>query len=545
MNIYFNKNNLSRIFAIALLIFLLVLFCHSTPYESPSFSHESGFYQDDFYLEITAGDGLTIHYTLDGSVPDASSPVYTQPLLISDATSKPNVYSAIKDISAHESVIVPDYNVDKCTIVRAVAISSLGTFSKDSTASYFVGITPEKYNNFNIVSIITNPENMFDYYTGIYVKGHKYDEYLLNGDQSKATYYWDCNYNQRGIDWERESYVQFFNGDGQLVLEKDTGIRIRGATSRAKVQKGFNLYCRPQYDGTEQFGVDLFDNGYIPQSVSLMNGGNEPALQFQDYAMTYLCHSLNLSAALYKPYVTFLNGEFWGFYWLAEKYDQHYFSHYYNVKPDNVVMIKGETVELGEEKDIILYNDMVSFISNNDMSDAVNYEKACQMIDIDSFIDYYASMMYVARSHDWLNYNTALWRTRTSDDNVGFSDGRWRWILFDCNGFTMGIASPSSFDHNTLAYALEKSPVFRSLWNNKDFRCAFQQRIIYLGDTLFNQQITSNLINSFSEQMYPVMSQSWRRWYGSDNSKSEEFYTKLAIAKEFFEKRNTVVKSWF
>ena len=145
MNIYFNKNNLSRIFAIALLIFLLVLFCHSTPYESPSFSHESGFYQDDFYLEITAGDGLTIHYTLDGSVPDASSPVYTQPLLISDATSKPNVYSAIKDISAHESVIVPDYNVDKCTIVRAVAISSLGTFSKDSTASYFVGITPEKY----------------------------------------------------------------------------------------------------------------------------------------------------------------------------------------------------------------------------------------------------------------------------------------------------------------------------------------------------------------------------------------------------------------
>ena len=179
------------------------------------------------------------------------------------------------------------------------------------------------------------------------------------------------------------------------------------------------------------------------------------------------------------------------------------------------------------------------------MSDAVNYEKACQMIDIDSFIDYYASMMYVARSHDWLNYNTALWRTRTSDDNVGFSDGRWRWILFDCNGFTMGIASPSSFDHNTLAYALEKSSVFRSLWNNKDFRCAFQQRIIYLGDTLFNQQITSNLINSFSEQMYPVMSQSWRRWYGSDNSKSEEFYTKLAIAKEFFEKRNTVVKSWF
>ena len=539
-----NIKKLMRLSGIIVLCLALYYITASSPDNTISFSHPSGFYPENFYLEISVPDNCTVHYTLDGSTPDIDSPVYSSPLLISDATPNDNIYSAIKDISAHESIMVPDYPVDKCTVVRAVAINNAGTAGNVVSASYFVGITPERYNSINTISLITDPENLFDYHNGIYVKGEKYDQYLISGDHSKATYYWDCNYTQRGLEWERPAVAHFFDNNGNLILEKKLGIRIRGQTSRAKVQKGFNLYARPSYDTTDNFETDIFGSGYIPHSISLMNGGNEPALQFQDYAMTELCKGLNVSTALYKPYVLFIDGEFWGFYWLAEKFDSNYFAHYYDVDPDKVVMIKGEKVEIGEEKDILLYNNMVEFISNNDMSVAENYAKACEMIDIDSFTDYFATMIYVARSHDWLNFNTSLWRTRDTQDGE-YSDGKWRWIIYDCNGFTMGIASPSSYDHDTIGYAYEKSSIFRSLWSNEDFRSELKSKLYSLSDDNFSLESTEALINSFSSDIGPAMEYTWPRWYGSDNTKNEEFDQKLNTAKDFFEKRSNVVKGWF
>ena len=36
----------------------------------------------------------------------------------------------------------------------------------------------------------------------------------------------------------------------------------------------------------------------------------------------------------------FLNGEYWGIYWLNEKYDARYLDYYYGVSKDNVIIIK-------------------------------------------------------------------------------------------------------------------------------------------------------------------------------------------------------------
>lgn len=30
----------------------------------------------------------------------------------------------------------------------------------------------------------------------------------------------------------------------------------------------------------------------------------------------------------FKPYAMFLNGEYWGVYWITEKYDPAYLAHY-------------------------------------------------------------------------------------------------------------------------------------------------------------------------------------------------------------------------
>lgn len=526
------------------LIFLGISFYNEKSLLAPVLSHKSGFYDKDFYLEIDVPPNAAVHYTLDGSIPDENSPVYTGPLLITNASSNPNVYSAIENISVYEVVYSPDFPVDKCNVIRAVSVNAAGLHSKVVNATYFVGISPEDYPGCGILSLITDPSNLFDHNKGIYVLGAIFDEYVKTGDTERYPFYWSANYNQRGMEWEREAVFHFFGSDSSLVLEKNGGVRIRGGTTRAWGKKGFNLFARPEYDGTEHFSGDFFGNGYMPQAVSLMTGGNQPVIQFLDYAANSLMQPLNIVTAAYKPYVLFLNGEYWGFYWMAEKFDDEFFGCHYNVDSDNVVMIKNKTVEVGEDKDILLYSEMMDFIENSDMSVAANYALACQMIDVDSCLDYYASLIYIARANDWPHYNVALWRTRSSDGG-GYCDGKWRWVLFDCNSASMGVPDSYSADHNTLEFALEKSDFFRSLWASPDFRKAFEERILLISETVFEGQKMSDFTDDFSDRMFPVLSGNWDRFYTLENDKDAEFIRKMTDIKTFFAQRKSYVEKWF
>ena len=53
-------------------------------------SHDSGFYNENFYLSFSAPSGFDIYYSLDNSYPNIK---YESPVLISDTSSKPNYYS--------------------------------------------------------------------------------------------------------------------------------------------------------------------------------------------------------------------------------------------------------------------------------------------------------------------------------------------------------------------------------------------------------------------------------------------------------------------
>ena len=50
--------------------------------QAPVLSVESGFYDAPFALEISASEKAKVYYTLDGSIPDEDSFLYTQPLQI-------------------------------------------------------------------------------------------------------------------------------------------------------------------------------------------------------------------------------------------------------------------------------------------------------------------------------------------------------------------------------------------------------------------------------------------------------------------------------
>ena len=577
------------------------------------FSRPSGFYQDAFTLRIKAPTN-EIYYTLDGTEPvrgQENTFRYEGGIEITDVTPQDNVHSARTDVTHSfdtdlleeyakdypgKGYQVPEDPVDKCTILRAAFYTGEDERSEVETASYFVGYQGrEGYGTAKVVSVVTDPANLFDYEKGIYVTGKAFDDFAAtepfhNGDiwYRHIWWWWDSNYNQRGREWERQANVQFFDEDGSLLLQQEAGIRIQGGGSRGFLPKSLNLYARKDYDGNSSFHYDFFGTGFNPKRITLTTGGDDFYTKQKDRLVSELAADQGFATMHYVPCLLFLDGEFWGVYHITEKFDEKYFSYYYNVPEEDVLDIKSKGVEVGVEKDIKLLNKAKEFITENDMSDPDNYAKACELFDMDSFINYYAVLIYCARCGDWPNGNYAVWRTREapeelfaldaeaeSEDSANsgtgiqaagegsssapadpnpknldingnptgespYMDGRWRWVLFDVNSAAI---SDELKENDTLNYVLNKdpSPLFVSLCKNADFREKFSSRILEYGRTIFSPESVDEKLDQYARELAAPMAVNYRRFFGNDSGLDFTRITDTEI-RGFFKNRYSVVE---
>lgn len=498
-----------------------------------TFSRESGFYEQPFTLKISAPPGTEIYYTLDGSEPDENAIKYAGPISITDATENENIYSMRTDVSAgflkekiarysrsDPQYVVPDYPVDKCTVVRAAYRDADGNFSETKTENYFVGFDNKiGYDDIYVMSIVTDPDNLFDEETGIYVLGNIFQETERSAELGEYWWWWNANYHQRGLEWERIADVQLFDASRQLIQRKSCGIRIQGGGSRGNVPKSMNIYARDIYDGEGRFYIDLFGSGYMADTITLFAGGDDKVAKIRDMLMARLTEGRAFATMHYIPCAMFLDGEYWGVYWLTEKYDDAYLSYYYHVKKNNVIMIKSTTLAEGNEEDNELYVEQIlKYMVNTDMKDEGNYQYACELIDMQSYIDYYASEIYIGRYNDWPNTNEGLWRVREKDEDNIYSDGKWRWMLFDVNS---GALSSNLIDSNTIASARLRSrhsEVFNNLCQNPDFQKQFVITFMDLANTTFARERVDAIVQECTELMTEPMQVHRKRFWGSEDT---------------------------
>ena len=522
---------------------------------APEFSAESGFYDEPFELVIKSPKGTVVYYTLDSTEPNEKSAFYKAPVLLKNATDNKNNYCMRTDVSAgfrtdlinkyqttdrNPCYVAPDYLVDKCNVVRAIAVDRQGNKSEIVTKVYFVGMDSTKYNNCNIVSITTNPENLFDYKKGIYVTGATFDYYIQNNDIGGYWRFWKANYRNKGSEWEREADITFFDSSGKMLLSQHGGIRVQGGVSRGALPRSLNLYAKKEY-GKVVFDYDFFGNHLYPSKLTLASGGNRTDTQFNDLMMAERTASLNFGKMEFRNYILFLDGEYWGFYRLCSAYNKTSVAHMYGVEADDIIMIKNGTLEEGKESQSAVYHQMIQDICDSDLSLDKDYKKACELVDIDSFIDYYATQIYIARQEDWPGFNFALWRTESKSQKQ-YANGKWRWLMFDSNSTSM---KEEIINHDTLNFVIEKDKLFASFWKNATFRDLFQKRILEIADTCFDSRDMDEYIDNYIKEYEPIMEKSWKRFYGKDNNKKEEFYETLNSNKEFFDNRKPVVESWF
>ncbi|MGN0634366.1 MAG: CotH kinase family protein [Oscillospiraceae bacterium] len=502
------------------------------PCNAPVFSAESGMYGSAFDLTLETDEGNTIYYTLDGTDPATSSTriEYTGAINIYNRSSDPSTMArrvAVNKITPWNNggYLPNNSDVDKGTVIRACTYSKADEYSETITKSYFVGVSNATHNNLPIMSVTTDPDNLFDYEKGINVLGKVYDDYIKtpgwNRDNPEA------NYNQRGQEWERPCHIDFFEEDGTLVLSQDCGMRTQGAYSRADYQKSFRFYARADY-GAKNFKYPFFgeitkmDGSGEPldkyKKIVMRNGGNDTFYaKFKDTYIQKLLNDRAFDTQAGRPCVMFIDGEYWGLYTLQEDFTDSYFEENYGVNKDEVIVYKKGEIDEGLEEDIVLFKDMKHFARDNDLSDPENYAKMCEMLDIDSFIDYMAAEIYII-NEDWPGNNYAMWRVRNTDDTVAYADGKWRCLLYDTE---MGVDhygnSSTKYNVDNLKKILandydDLTVLFRNLMENEEFKEKFVTAFMDIANVNFNYQRTLDEKQYYMNTYYKEMDKFFKRF---------------------------------
>lgn len=486
-----------------------------------TFSQESGFYEGEIELELASANYKSIYYTLDGTDPRTSDTalIYSAPIKVKDRSGEANVLSAMDPMKIQLDyregyVEAPkDEDVDKGTVIRACAKDQEGEWGLVGTGTYFVGLSTADHNGLPVLSMVTAPESLYDHKTGIYVLGKVYDEYRITDPNHRYNGSVPANYNQRGRKWERECTIQFFESDGSLAFTQDAGMRIQGGWSRADYQKSFRFYARSDY-GKDSFdyrfweGLDCAD-GEKDDSFStfvLRNGGNASNyLKYKDIMLQELASSLPFYTQTGRACVLYIDGEYWGHYTLQEDYSPEFFEKHYGVSKDSVAIYKNDVLENGLVVDEISFNNMQSFISNNDMSKEENYLHACDLLDMDSFIDYLAVEMYIFND-DWPQNNYGCWR---SGDGSTYGDRRWRFFLFDTESCAYHLNTDSAeincyeYIENRQLYPLGR--MILSLLKNDDFRQRLLTRLMDMGNIVYTAERVAKLEEEYQKEYFPEM----------------------------------------
>lgn len=515
--------------------------------KEPAFSVLGGWFEEELYLELTCDDG-DIYYTLDGSEPDVSSLKYAGPILISNRSKDDNVFAMIEGISPTHKYL-PDENIDKGTVVKAIAINGEKK-SRVSSESFFVGLCEnDGYEDVSIVSITVDPKDFFDYYHGIYVEGFVMDSYmertnseLLDTNSYLSIYANNANYAKEGRGWERPAKIEYFSVDHEKVFEQKVGIRIHGSYSTSLNQKSFNLYARPEYDGNDVFLYDFWGKSY--NKLMLRTGGFKDAqvTKFRDVLNQSLVSDRELGVQCAEPCIVFLNGEYWGLYNLQEIVGVDYIEQHYGVDQESAIVLKNP-MEDGENEpaDAQLYRNIVAFASVNDLSVDKNYKEIEEKIDIQSYIDYYSFQIYVANCDSIVN-NYALWRSRQITTEP-YNDGKWRFLLLDTDqsvGIKSSLTEPEvdSFlggHYETNPMGEGGDALFSALIRNEEFKRRFTVTFMDMVNHNFDYDRIKEKISWISELYEDSVIESHKRFLGEY---SEDRYEKdVAVVYDFFERR--------
>lgn len=398
--------------------------------QTPEFSLISGAYSGSQQVSISVPEGCTVRYTLNGSEPTSSSALY-------DGT---------------------PITISKTGVVRAAAFRDGYSRSDIATAAYLI----DSPHTLSVIMIATDKAEFDNIYQ---------------------------NYNQ---EIEIPAHFDLINENGEKEFDSDAVIRIFGAYSRQKEQKGIAVIARAGY-GSSRFDNPFFSSRDFDsyKAFILRASGQESTIsRMRDVLITSLVdEGTDLAVQAYRQCVVYINGDYRGVYNMREKVNKHYLAQHYNIDdPDSINLLVGN----GNKSGYVLsgtneeYMSLVDYAVSHDMRVQENYDYMCRYIDTANLAEYTAMQIYVGNTDTG---NIKYWSA---------PNHKWQWIVYDfCWAMNSSVGGTKGYEWNAIEkYFSEKghgvgsmfsNKLIKSLLNNPDFKEMFLQSCAKMANEVFEE----------------------------------------------------------
>ncbi len=396
--------------------------------ETISFSLENGFYDHDIEITLSPASLHTrpveIHYTTDGSTPDASSPLYTEPLS----------YTAEADV--------------RPVILKAIICNQDQTIlGGPYTATYFVGKNIAVWTNALVVSITTDPEGLYSSKSGILYP-------MSDCGPTAEDWFWfkEQNCKQRGDAWIRSAHMDLFEPDGSNVISQNIGLCVDGDHgSMTHYPYSLKVLAGAEYDPLHpSFTYDVFQyyntkGTLFPHiqdfnNMVFRNGGNEYNAGASDPDQKGTMLRWNVGSRLAdeagymvagaRPAMIFLNGELYSVAQLQDTYNKHNTESKTRLSKDALEIYKDSEracTEYGGYQTLYYsYPDLKA----SPILQPENQQQFEETVSMDDMFSYYAFEVLINNT-DYPKKNYAIWRYTDEPLDVPYSDGKFRFLIND------------------------------------------------------------------------------------------------------------------
>ena len=405
--------------------------------DAPTASVASGVYAEAVTVTLS-GEG-DIYYTLNGTTPTTSSARYKEPITVDGVTT-------IRCFSASEG--------------RTSAISSF---------TYAVGVEHDLP-----IVVLSIPQSSLTGSKGV-----------LNHPKQ---------------DYEQQGTVTLLE-NGLEMFSVPCGFRLHGNGSRYCKKQNFQLRFRSEY-GAGRLEYKLFDDLAIDSFNSLLlKGGSEDNFRamMRDEVSTLMVEDTSLYIQAMRPAVLYLGGEYWGVYYIRERFNDDYVADHLNVSEDSVD-IAYSTFAYDQAGSAADFRNLKKYCKSHDMSTEENFQYLCSQIDVQSLMDWYICRTYVG-DNDLANIR----RFRTSE-----GDGKWHWMYFDLDwGF---YQSSNTYLSGLLKDVNGDQVLMKAAIASKSGKDMYLKRCAELLNTVLNEENICATVDSIVLAVDSEMPRDRDRW---------------------------------
>lgn len=444
---------------------------------TPVFDPPAGFHAGGASVTLSAGPDARVHVARDGWEPTEADPVYEGPL-----DTRPDGHPIVLRARAWQEGLWP---------------------SRVATATYLA----EEVGALPVVSLVTDPPNLWDDELGIYTIG---------ADASPDYPWANANFKQK---WERAVHVEQWEPGGAPGFTEDGSIAIHGGTTRLHEQKNLELKfgggwgdAEVEHEVFPGLDVTSFDRLLLRAGggdwLGCFGGGCNGGTMYRDPLTHALTVGADVDRMASRAVRVLLNGEYWGLYYLNEKSDRSYVEAHHDV--DEIDMLRNEGLpRWGDET---AWLELLDQLRGADLADPAEYARVRDLVDLDELQSYLIFQIYVANT-DWPGNNIEYWRPRAEG-------GRWRWLMFGTDGSLGNRELPTE---DTLAAALEpdgdgwpnppwSTELLRLLLGSPEFHDAFVNRYADYLNTLLLPERTRELNRAFADEIADEIPRHLERW---------------------------------